>query len=151
MIEAIKTRLETLINQQITESDVELVDLVVSGRPNNPQIQVFVDQPSGVTVQVCTELSRDLRDVIDRDIHELNNYRLEVSSPGLDRPLKTSKDFTRQMGRLVQIFYSEGDSEKNVTGRIESVSDQKVNISDGDEKLSVAIESIQKAKIKLKW
>jgi len=128
-----------------------LVDLIVSGHPNSPQIQLFVDHPEGVTVKLCTELSRKLSEVIDREMNALNNYRLEVSSPGLDRHLKTEKDFTRHVGQMVKIYYTESGNNKSVTGNIEAVCDHNVILVDGDDQISVAIGSIQKAKIKLKW
>jgi ribosome maturation factor RimP len=151
MSEAIQIRLETIINQELSEQGVELVDLVVKGHRNNPLIQLFVDHPGGTTIQLCADLSRQVRDAIDREMADLNNYRLEVSSPGLDRSLKTKKDFIRHIGQMVEIYCFNGEKRTQISGKIESADDRDVILIHDDERIPVAIESIEKAKIKLKW
>lgn len=144
-------RLEQIVNQEVSEQGAELVDLVISGHPGNPRIRLFVDKPGGISVDDCASLSRALSQIIDREAGEINNYRLEVSSPGLDRPLKTVKDFCRHTGEMVEIVCSDAETIKHVTGRIERVSERELILIDGEERISVLINSVQKAKIKLKW
>lgn len=151
MNEAIQIKLETLINHELSERGVELVDLVLKGHRNNPLIQLFVDHPNGTTIQLCADVSRQVRDAIDREIAELNNYRLEVSSPGLDRSLKTKKDFARHIGQMVEVYCFNGLNRMQISGKIESVDDSEVFLIHEEERIPVAIESIEKAKIKLKW
>ena len=82
-----------LIEPTLKGSDIELVDVEYKKTGKTWCLRVFIDKNQGVTVYDCQRLSREIEDLIE--IHELidNHYVLEVSSPGLDRPLKKEADF----------------------------------------------------------
>jgi ribosome maturation factor RimP len=69
-------------------------------------LRIFMDKPGGVSLDDCTEISRQLGDLIEVEDLIPYSYILEVSSPGLDRPLKKEKDFLRSIGKLVQLSTS---------------------------------------------
>ncbi len=96
-------RLTTVVNPIVGEHGVELVELQVAGRPRRPILRLFIDRIGGVTMDDCAAVSR--RCSLELDSVDIINssYTLEVSSPGLDRPLKTPADFNRRQGNKVQV------------------------------------------------
>jgi ribosome maturation factor RimP len=101
--EELISRLTSLVTPIIGEFGVELVELQVIGRMQRPILRVFVDKIGGVTMDDCAVVSRRLALELDTvDIIE-TSYTLEVSSPGLDRPLLTPADFHRREGKEVRL------------------------------------------------
>jgi ribosome maturation factor RimP len=99
LIEAFRTRLEVL--------GFDLADLRIGGTPNRPLVQVRIDKPppavGGVTVDDCATASRALEAWLDGGGPLGNRYVLEVSSPGIDRPVRWHRHWTRFVGRDVNV------------------------------------------------
>lgn len=97
-------------------------------------------------------LSREISDALDRRDILPGRYRLEVSSPGLDRPLKSMRDFQRNLGRQVKIKYlDEGGNSVTVIGQIEGVDDDAVVILEDDQQKKITMSKILLAKILPVW
>jgi len=90
---------------------LELVEVTSVGS-KRPRICVFVDGPAGVTIDQCAQVSRGISGSLDEELEELfpGPYRLEVSSPGLDRPFAGPEDFRRNAGRRVEAHLREARS-----------------------------------------
>jgi ribosome maturation factor RimP len=99
----IKDTLTHLILPLLNLRDVELVELAVSGGHRRKIVRIFVDRPDGITVDECAALSRDIADILDTRDPVDGTYLLEVSSPGLTRPLKTDRDFERVVGKSLRL------------------------------------------------
>lgn len=99
----IKDTLTHLILPLLNRRDVELVELAVSGSHRRQIVRIFVDSPDGITVDECAALSRDIADILDTRDPIDGTYLLEVSSPGLTRPLKTDQDFERVVGKALRL------------------------------------------------
>ena len=95
----IKDTLTDMIVPLLKRRDVELVELAVSGGYKRKIIRNFVDRSDGITIDECAVLSREIADIFDTRDPIDGTYVLEVSSPGLTRPLKTDRDFDRVVGR----------------------------------------------------
>lgn len=101
--EELINRLTSLTTPIVGEFGVTLVDVQLAGRSQRPILRVFIDKVGGVTMDDCAAVSRRLALELDTvDIIEAS-YTLEVSSPGLDRPLVTPADFHRRQGRDVRL------------------------------------------------
>jgi ribosome maturation factor RimP len=101
-----KTVLEDLREtvEPVLESEgLELIELEYRKEGRGWVLRIFMDKPGGVTLDDCAEMSRQLGDIVDVEELIPHAYTLEVSSPGLDRPLKTEKDFSRSLGKLIQL------------------------------------------------
>jgi ribosome maturation factor RimP len=94
---------EKLIDALLKAEGLELIDLEFRKEARGWVLRIFIDKPGGVTLDDCVEISREIGDQVE--INELipHSYTLEVSSPGLDRPLKKEKDFLRSLGKLIQL------------------------------------------------
>jgi len=95
-------RLERLIESLLTAEGYELVDLEFRKESRGWVLRVFMDKPGGVTLDDCAAVSREVGDHIEVEDLIPHSYTLEISSPGLERPLKKEKDFLRSIGKLIQ-------------------------------------------------
>jgi ribosome maturation factor RimP len=149
---AIVSQIKGLIVPMLENQLVDLVDIELKGKPGNQVLKIFIDTDGGIAIGRCQKLSREISDLLDMKDLIPGKYRLEVSSPGLDRPLKVSRDFQRQMGRKVRIFYSvaAGD-EQEVVGKIAHVQDDSIVVASDDEKFEIKLAQILSAKIVPMW
>lgn len=120
-------RVKNLLQLLVDSMGLELVDLEFKKVGRGHLLQVFIDKPDGVNLDDCAELSRELSVQLDVDDCIPTHYTLEVSSPGLNRPLKKEQDFLRYHGRLAVIKTAEllkdekGSPRKTFLGIIEGV------------------------------
>ena len=99
-----KTTLENEISLALAGAGFELVDLRIASHNGKPLLQVFADKPDGnITLDECGTLSEKVGEYLDASNSYENGYFLEVSSPGVDRVVKTEKDFKRFMGQQVKV------------------------------------------------
>ena len=102
--ESIVERVADLIEPVLEEMEFELVDTEYLRDHGRWILRLYIDREDGVTIDDCVAVSREIGDLIDvKDIVE-HEYVLEVSSPGLNRPLKKDKDFYRVLGKKVKII-----------------------------------------------
>lgn len=130
---------------------VDIVDIELAGNARRTVVRIFLDKPGGVTLEDCTRFSRALSAVLDVEEPIRTQYVLEVSSPGLDRPLKSKKDFNRSVGKLVRIVTREKiDGESFLIGRIQAVDEDTVAVLvDGSREVSIPFEQISKARLEI--
>lgn len=119
-------RLSVLLEPLLAGEGAELVDLEVTGSRGRPVVRVFVDRPGGVGVDDCARISRLVETELEAAEAVPETYVLEVSSPGLDRPLRERRHFERYVGREVEIrLYAPHDGRRRLVGMLESVTDAK--------------------------
>ena len=148
MEEILLDRINNLILPCCEESGVELVDLDVRRFSGQVAIEILVDKhQGGVTIGECSGLNRKIGEALEAANLIPEDYTLEVSSPGVDRPLKTRKDFVRAVGREIRVFLSEPVAERlEHEGVIEEVQEENVVIENDDGLISLPISKINKAK-----
>jgi ribosome maturation factor RimP len=136
----------------LSNENVDLVDLQVKGTAGNLSIKVFVDTPDGITLEKCESLSRQFLDRLEIEDIVQDKYRLEVSSPGIDRPLKGAADFSRKIGKEVKIYYYEENLQEQIfEGKIVEVSNDMVLMEGKKQTKKIAISKIKMGKLKLPW
>lgn len=100
----IEATCEKLVTPIIEERGFELVDVEYVKEGSNYYLRVYADKEGGITIDDCVDVSRTLNPLLDQYEKEFKDpYILEVSSPGLLRPLKKDKDFARNLGKMVEI------------------------------------------------
>ena len=97
------TQIETLILPILVDLGYELVDLQLQQDGKQLALRIFVDKPAGITLDDCVEVSREVSAILEVEDPIRSAYRLEVSSPGLDRPLKKATDFERFAGKKARL------------------------------------------------
>jgi ribosome maturation factor RimP len=145
-------RFEKLVENVLAEDVFELVDLEVSG--GGRVLRVFVDKPGGVSLADCARLSERLSERLDIEDFIPYRYTLEVSSPGLDRPLKRESDYERFQGRLARITTEPAIAGQNVhTGRILGLvqgAGGMVKIEEGSgQYLTIPLSQVKRARLEI--
>ena len=122
-----------LIREKLRSMGLELWDLKYHQAGRRSVLRVFVDKPAGVTIGECEQASRDLSVMLDVEEFARGPYSLEVSSPGLDRPLVEERDFRRVIGRRVSLTMRESETDRApVSGVLQSCADGVVSLYTDD-------------------
>ncbi len=141
---ALQESIEKLVAPYLKYQGADLVDLQLSGSPRNRTLRIDVDHLEGITVDDCARLSRGIADVLDTHDPISGRYVLEVSSPGLDRPLKSDRDYKRAVGQTVRIILDGGHVLIGQLIRFDGL--QLVLAVDGETRV-VAADEIRKANL----
>ena len=144
-----KNYLQDLIEPVVTGKGYELVRVLTIGQAN-PTLQVMIDTLDGrdVTVDDCALVSRALSDVLDEKDPIENRYSLEVSSPGLDRPLTKLEHFKRFQGYEIKLETEDRvENRKRFKGKIKEVSEQNVVLAADEAEYTIPFALISKAKL----
>ena len=97
----------------------ELIDVEYIKEGKNWYLRIYIDKPGGITIDDCQAVSEELGDELDRVDPIKHSYILEVSSPGLERPLKKDRDFERYKGEMIEIkLFNPVDGKKNFEGEL---------------------------------
>ena len=136
--EEYEQKTEQLLLPIIEKNNFELVDVEYVKEAGNWYLRAYIDKPGGITVDDCEIVNRELGDLLDRDDFIDESYILEVSSPGLGRPLKKERDFIRSKGEEVEIrTYRMVDRQKEFRGVLKAWDKDTVTIEyeDGQEQV----------------
>lgn len=123
-----------LILPILSENGFELVDTEFVREGQDYYLRCYIDKPGGITIDDCVLVSRQMNDLLDREDFISESYIFEVSSPGLDRPLKKDSDLQRNIGADVDLkTYRPIDGAKEFTGRLLSFDSESITLGyDGD-------------------
>lgn len=122
-----KELIEEIVQDKIDREDIFLVDVILSGTKSNTKISVLLDGDNGVDIDTCASISRRVgAELEERDIIP-GAYLLEVSSPGLDHPLKLKRQYHKNKGRQLKIILNNDQIRK---GELVQVFDDKIIINE---------------------
>ncbi|QUO33118.1 ribosome maturation factor RimP [Faecalicatena sp. Marseille-Q4148] len=132
--EIYEQKTEELLLPIIEKNQFELVDVEYVKEGSNWYLRAYIDKPGGITVDDCEVVSRALSELLDQNDFIEDSYILEVSSPGLGRPLKKEKDFQRSLGEEVEIrTYRAINRQKEFIGVLKGYDKESVTIEYEDE------------------
>ena len=144
--EVYERKTEVLLKPLMEERQFELVDVEFVKEAGNWFLRVYIDKPGGITIDDCELISRALYDKLDEEDFIVESYILEVSSPGLGRPLKKEKDFVRSQGQSVEVkLFRPIEKQKEFTGILKSWDKDTVTLEFEEE----AVLTIERANIAL--
>jgi len=127
---------ERLLSPILIENNFECVDIEFIQEAGNWFLRVYLDKEEGITVNDCELVSRALEKELDKKDPIKDPYILEVSSPGLDRPLKKERDFERHMGDQVEIkLYKAVNKTKDFMGTLIAFSEEDVTVEIDDKEV----------------
>lgn len=139
----IVARTEELVMPIIEANHFELVDVEYVKEGANWYLRIYADKEGGINIDDCVLISRALEERLDAEDFISDAYILEVSSPGLGRPLKKDKDFRRSLGEKVECkLYKAVDGQKEFEGVLEDFDADTITISIEEEKLTLARKDI---------
>lgn len=147
---AVKDKLENIIEPAVTALGYELVgcELIQSG--NSTTLRVYVDDENGIGIDAITKVSRQISAVLDVEEPIVSRYTLEVSSPGMDRPLFRLDDYPQFVGQTVKLrlrIPKEGDR-RNYMGELMFVEDQQIALRmESGDSITMNFDEIEKANL----
>jgi ribosome maturation factor RimP len=141
-------QLRELIDNYLKSEGLDLVDLIYRYEGRDLFLRILADRPEGgISLGECAHLNNELARILDEKNILEARYILEVSSPGLDRPLVTEKDFLRCMNRCARVFLNDlVNGKREWAGRISKVQQESVIIETEGGLVEIALAKIVKAK-----
>ena len=144
----LRDQLRELLEPAVVALGYELWELEYGTRPGGALLRLYIDSPSGIGVDDCERVSRAVSEVMDYADPITVAYTLEVSSPGLDRVLRTQDHFTRCLGQLARVELSALlNGRKRFAGRLLEVQPGRVILQVDESRVELPIEAIHKARV----
>ena len=127
---------------------IELIHTEYQMESGGKVLRLYIDKPDGVGIDDCAAISRQVNDLLDIYLESDHRYRLEVSSPGSNRPLAKQEDFNRFKGQQVQIQSSRSiDGQKKFKGTLTHIKDGIVTLEIMEKSVAIPFEDITKARL----
>lgn len=146
-------KLRELVAEHVDRVGAHLIDLVVRGERGTRVVEVFIDSEAGVTSDVCTAVSREVGQALDGSRGIEGAYRLEVSSPGINRPLKYTWQYKKHIGRKVQVKLQPGHEPAEQTGKLLAVDEAGIILEAEArrEEIRIPFAALQETNVKAPW
>lgn len=146
--QVVVAELKTIISDYLRSRELDLVDLIYRYEGRDLFLRILVDKfEGGINLNECAYLNNEISKILDKKDILREGYILEVSSPGLDRPLKTKNDFLRCINRKVRFFLSESvNGKKELEGTVNKVTEDSVCIDIEGNPVELPLIKISRAK-----
>ena len=148
MTESVLKEIERLIEPVLAEMGIELVDMELLSGQGRRVLRIYADRPTGINLDDCAMVSREIGNLLDvKDLLQ-HHYFLEVSSPGLNRPLKGEKDFLRAIGQKIKVKTAVPlKGRKNFSGVLQSFENGILQLKLDDTVVLIPEEDVKKANL----
>ncbi|HEU4604520.1 MAG TPA: ribosome maturation factor RimP [Steroidobacteraceae bacterium] len=144
----LRNELSELLGPVVAAKGVELWELEYATRPGGGLLRLYIDSPEGISVDDCERVSRAVSDMLDEHDPIPGEYTLEVSSPGLDRVLRTREHFSRFPGEQVRVEMREPIAgRKRFLGQLLEVSEREITLLVDGAQVKLPIDEIHKARL----
>ncbi len=149
--DSIGHKIDKIAVQAAKENGVEFVHSEIAGSKRNMTVRIYIDKPGGVTIEECAIVSRAVEAVIDLEDFIPSAYVLEVSSPGLERPLFSIQDFDKFAGKKAKVKTVEAiGGQANFNGRIATVEGSEIVFEDKTSgTIRIPFEKVSKANLRV--
>lgn len=145
-------KVKEIVNQIIEEKGLELVAFSMNQNKQRSSIKILVDTLQGnISLDQISKITSQINNSEEFYAELPEDFRLEVSSPGLDHPLKNFKDFRRQLERNVAVKFKEEDSTQTISGKLIKVDEQKITLSGKFGEKAIPMDIIDHGKIEIKF
>lgn len=147
------SRVRELAEQVAADHSVEVLELALRRNGRSRVLSVVLDSDGPIDATVIERVTRGLSRTLDDYDPLPDSYILEVTTPGLDRPLRTGRDFRRQRGHEVQILReTSGDQPRTeIRGVVVTADEQAVTVDVGGDQLQVPLSDVVRGKVVLPW
>ena len=145
-MKTLKKNIESIAAEIASLKGLLLIDVNIRGNENNKVIEIFIDGEQNISAADCADFSRDVNSRIETENLITSRYRLDVSSPGVDRPLIFPEQFPKHVNRNFEVTYKLGEQKKKFKGKLLSVNDNMLTFKT-DKELILNFNDIIKAKV----
>jgi ribosome maturation factor RimP len=153
IMEDLKKKINDLAGSVAGQYGVQVVDIELAGGVRRPTVKIFIDKEGGVTLDDCERFSRAMSAVLDVEDPIASPYMLEVSSPGLDRPLRGLRDFEASVGKLARVITKEAIGKQTFfIGRILEIRGSMIRLTmENEEEVEIPYEKVSKARLEIEF
>lgn len=152
MNKQIEQSLRELLEPILERYDAFLVEIIARGERNTKIIEIFIDTDKGVDAKTITEINKELNRHLAEDIIIPGSYRVSVSSPGLDRPLKITRQYKKNVGRELEVHITVDEKTQKIGGTLIHADETVFTLQlDDSTQKDFEYNTIQKVFIKLPW
>ena len=145
-------KLHDLLDPEITAMGFELLGIELSNSDSVSFLRIYIDKSEGINIDDCVLVSQQLTGLLDVNNPIKGKYNLEVSSPGLDRPLFTDEQLKKHIGQIVMIkLHEKYKGKRRIIGKIEAVEDLEIAIKCNKSKENIPLDLINKANLVAKF
>jgi ribosome maturation factor RimP len=145
-------RIQAIANPILLNEGLELVEIQYRREARGWVLRLYIDKEGGVTLDDCTRISQEVGRSLDVEDFILTPYTLEVSSPGLTRPLKDEKDFIRYRNHLIKVkTFSPIESLRQFKGKLLKVSESQIEIETEGGIFQIPLSNVAKANLELEF
>lgn len=150
---AAEQKVMAIVEEVLQGTDSYVVEVSIRGNKGSRVVEVFVDSDTGTSVDELARISREVGFVLDTDEVIDGRYSLNVSSPGVNRPISLPRQFPKHVGRKLRVRYrTEGEETKEEEGALESASESGIALRvSGSRKLQLNFEDVIEARVLLPW
>jgi ribosome maturation factor RimP len=134
----------------VVDDDVDLVEVEVKGPPNRRMVRVIADAVGGLDIDRIANISRQVGDALDQADAISGSWILEVTSPGVDRPLTHGRDFARQVGRDVRLVLADPEADE-IVGTVVAATDTTVTLARDGADQTYPIADVDHGRVELPW
>lgn len=139
-------KIKNIINNIVQQDNFLLVDLILRGHENYKVIEVFIDSEKNVSAEDCANISRKINKAFEDENLIKGSYRLDVSSPGVDKPLKYLPQFVKHINRKFEVSYKYGNETKKINAKLLQVDGENLLFL-AERELIINFNNIIKAKV----
>ena len=152
MHQEIVDRIRSTVNSILSNEEMELVDVEYRREARGWVLRLYIDKEGGVTLDGCTRISQEVGRSLDVEDFILTPYTLEVSSPGLTRPLKGERDFIKYRDQLIKVkTFKPIEDRRQFKGKLLRVSEGQIEIEMEGKVFQIPLSNIAKANLEIDW
>jgi len=145
-------RVKAAVNSLLISQKMELVDVEYRREPVGWVLRLFIDKQGGVTLDDCTRVSQEMARSLDVEDFIFNPYHLEVSSPGLDRPLKNERDFIRFCERRIRVKTIDPiGKQKSFKGKLRTCVEGRIEMETDGRIVEIPLSNIARANLEVEF
>ncbi|MCH7955541.1 MAG: hypothetical protein IIC40_07335 [Candidatus Marinimicrobia bacterium] len=142
-------RIGRLAETFVNELGAELIEVKIGSTKKGQQIVIIVDAERGISIETCSRITKRLRNSLYDENYAGGNFKIEVSSPGVDRPLVTEDDFRRKTGRKIELWHDEASIASPVEGVIKSIERNLLLLEEKGITNEISLDKIDKGLLKI--
>jgi ribosome maturation factor RimP len=146
-MDIIKENIVRISNEIAEKLNFFVIDITFRGDNRKKIIEVFVDAEKNIDADNLAEISREINSIIEEQDIIQQAYRLDVSTPGVDRPLKFLKQFPKHINRNFEVTYKTGDETRTITGKLLSVEREELTFLSDKKEVLIEFKNITTAKV----
>lgn len=145
-------KMKALLSPILDQHNAFLVDVSIQSERGGQIVQAYVDTDKGITIEECAIISREFAQELDRDNSMQGSYRLELSSPGIDKPLRLLRQYHKNVGRLFKVVHQSAETRTTLIAKLQSVDDEKLTFeTEAGETVTLDFKTIIESKEELPW